>query len=119
MNVTNSLDGKVVLKWLGIIYTPKPLYGEKHKHILTIIGNNNVIEPHETKHFQATNKDDTLHYFSSFRHYRFTPNRGWYTHLFFVGTANKNVSRFEFYFKYFLYRFFNIGLEIKPEKDWI
>ena len=115
----NSLDGIIVLKWLGIIYTPKPLYGEKDKHILTIIGNNNIIEPHETKHFQATSTSDTLHYFSSFRHYRFTPNRGMNTHLYFVGTANKNVSRFGFYFRYFLYRFFNVGLGVKPEKDWI
>lgn len=113
----NSLDKKVVLKWLNIPLSAMFPCGKNHKHILTLDGADNSLDPHKTKKFKATMKGDMPQlYFSNFRQYRFAPNRGMYTYLYFITPHGKNVSFLQFYFKKFLYRFFKIGLIYKPDR---
>lgn len=113
----NSLDKRVILKWLNIPLSETFPCGNNHKDILTIDRSDNYLDPHETKRFKATIKGDMSQlYFSNFMQYRFTPNRGMYTYLRFITPHGKNVSFLRFYFKKFLYRFFKIGLVYKPDR---
>lgn len=114
----NSLNGNVILQCLTIPFNPAIPCGEKHRHIFYIDGSDNSLEPHKSKSFKAAIKGEIPQlYFSNFRQYKFTPNRGMYTHLYFIGATDKNVSFWKFYFKRFLYRFFKVGLVYKPEEN--
>ena len=120
-NYRNSLDKRIILKWLEIPFAPTFPYGKKYKHVLSLNDFDNSLNSHETKEFKATIKGNMPHFFSNFRHYRFTPNKGMHTHLYFIGPTKRdktweNVSFVKFYFKYFLYRFFKVGLVYNPDK---
>ena len=116
-NYRNSLDERVVLNWLNIPLSKTFPCGKRHKDILIIDNKNKSLDPHKTKDFKATIKGDMPQlYFSNFRRYRFTPNRGMYTYFYFIKSHEKSVSFLEFYIKRFLYRFFKIGLIYKLGK---
>ena len=116
-NYRNSLDEEVILKWLNIPLSKTFPCGEKHKDILIIGDKDKSLDPHETKEFKATIKKNIEHlYFSNFRQYRFTPNRGMYTYLRFASPNGGIVSFLPFYFKKILYRFFKVGLIYNPDK---
>ena len=104
----NSLDEKIVLECLIISLNKVFPNGKKHKHLFYINAENFSLEPHIKKSFKAMAKKDTPQlFYSNFRRYRFCPNRGMYTHIYFTGPLKRTVSPLKFYFKQILYRLFN------------
>ena len=104
----NSLDEKIILDCLIISLNKAFPNGKKHKHLFYINDKNLSLEPHIKRDFKAVAKKDAPQlFYSSFRRYRFCPNRGMYAHVYFTGPLNQKAAYIKFYFKQILYRLFN------------
>ena len=103
----NSFDEKVVLTCLMVPKRKTILYGEKHKIDFYIHSADKSLHPHRQKNFEAISKNEDQQLFTSvFRKYRFCPNRGMFTHVYFKGPLNEKVSYLKFHFNRFLYQYF-------------